>query len=69
MYYDSVHLVHGSREDVLEEVVIDSAACVVRSQELAQNGRDGVLHVRIRRLAEGARPLPSACAVLLRLQA
>ena len=61
---DSVHLVHGSREDVFEVVVIDSAACVVRSQELAQNGRDGVLHVRTRRLVEGARLLPSACAVL-----
>ena len=62
MYYDSVQLVHGSREDVLEEVVIDSGVCVVRSQELAQNGRDGVLHVRTRRLAEGARLLPSACS-------
>ena len=67
MYYDSVHLVHGSREDLLEEVVIDSAVCVVRLQELAQNGRDGVLHVRTRRLAEGARLLRSACAVLFRL--
>ena len=62
-----MHLVYGSRQDVLEEVVIDSIACVVRSQELAQNGRDGVLHVRTRRLAEGARLLPSACAVLFRL--
>ena len=69
MYYDSVHFVHSSREYVLEEVVVDSAACVVRPQELAQNGRDSALHVRTRRLVERARLLPSACAVLFRLRA
>lgn len=49
-----LYFVHGSLEDALVEAVVEYAARVVRPQELAQNGRDRMLHVRGRRLAKCA---------------